>query len=80
MSGVASLAVPLDRLTVPKLLQQANYTTGVVGKWHLGLGETEPDFNAELRPGRPQQEPAACGTHRGLAAATVGAFPRCTTG
>jgi arylsulfatase A-like enzyme len=51
LSGVAPLAVPPDRLTVPKLLRQANYATGVVGKWHLGLGEREPDFNAELRPG-----------------------------
>src|SRR3954462_2462935 len=51
LSGVAPLAVPLDRLTVPKLLQTAGYATGVVGKWHLGLGEKEPDLNAELRPG-----------------------------
>src|SRR5205823_7920203 len=38
LSGVAPLAVPLDRLTVPKLLRTAGYATGVVGKWHLGLG------------------------------------------
>ncbi len=51
LSGIAPLAIPLDRLTVPKLVKQAGYTTGVVGKWHLGLGETEPDFNTELKPG-----------------------------
>lgn len=51
LSGVAPLSIPQDRLTVPKLMQQAKYTTGVVGKWHLGLGETEPDFNQEIKPG-----------------------------
>jgi arylsulfatase A-like enzyme len=51
LSGVAPLAIPLDRLTIPKLLQQADYATGAVGKWHLGLGEKEPDFNAEIKPG-----------------------------
>jgi arylsulfatase A-like enzyme len=51
LSGVAPMAVPLDRMTVPKLLKAANYTTGVVGKWHLGLGEKVPDFNAEIIPG-----------------------------
>jgi len=51
LSGVAPLAIPLGRLTVPKLLKKADYTTGVVGKWHLGLGQGEPDFNAEIKPG-----------------------------
>ena len=51
LSGVAPLAIPLDRMTVPKLLKKAGYATGVVGKWHLGLGEKEPDYNAEIKPG-----------------------------
>jgi arylsulfatase A-like enzyme len=51
LSGVAPLAIPLDRMTIPKLMKQAGYATGVVGKWHLGLGETEPDYNAEIKPG-----------------------------
>ena len=51
LSGVAPLAIPLDRVTIPKLLKKVGYSTGVVGKWHLGLGEKEPDYNAEIKPG-----------------------------
>jgi arylsulfatase A-like enzyme len=51
LEGIAPLSIPLDRLTLPRLFQSAGYTTGAVGKWHLGLGQTEPDFNHELRPG-----------------------------
>jgi arylsulfatase A-like enzyme len=51
LEGNAPLSIPLDRLTLARLFQHAGYTTGAVGKWHLGLGKTEPDFNQELRPG-----------------------------
>ena len=51
LSGVAPLAIPKDRLTLPQVLKRAGYATGVVGKWHLGLGETETDYNADIKPG-----------------------------
>jgi arylsulfatase A-like enzyme len=51
LSGVAPLSIPLNRLTVPKLLQQVKYSTGVVGKWHLGLGEKQTNYNGEIKPG-----------------------------
>jgi arylsulfatase A-like enzyme len=51
LSGVAPLAIPVDRATIPKMLRGAGYATGVVGKWHLGLGEKETDYNAEIKPG-----------------------------
>jgi len=51
LNGIAPLSIPLDRLTVPKLLQQVGYSTGVVGKWHLGLGEKETDYSRPISPG-----------------------------
>lgn len=51
LSGVAPLAIPTDRVTVPAFLKANGYTTGVVGKWHLGLGIDKTDYNAEIKPG-----------------------------
>ncbi len=51
LSGVAPLSIPPGTVTVPSLLKDAGYATGVVGKWHLGLGEKEADYNGEIKPG-----------------------------
>ena len=50
--GDAALLIPTDRSTLPGVLQKAGYKTGVVGKWHLGLGpKGGPDWNADIKPG-----------------------------
>jgi arylsulfatase A-like enzyme len=52
LPGDAPLSIPPGTLTLPALLKQAGYTTGVVGKWHLGLGGAGgPDWNGDIRPG-----------------------------
>ena len=47
------LIIDQDTLTLPDLMKTAGYHTGVVGKWHLGLGEKGkgPDWNGEINPG-----------------------------
>ncbi|MBI5822182.1 MAG: sulfatase-like hydrolase/transferase [Verrucomicrobia bacterium] len=45
-----------ERMTIASLCKSAGYTTALVGKWHLGYGVKEPDWNGELKPG-----PLECG-------------------
>jgi len=53
LPGNAAMIVPTERATLPSILQQAGYTTGIVGKWHLGLGLGGDliDWNGEIKPG-----------------------------
>ncbi len=53
LPGDAALIIPLDRATMPAILQKAGYATGVVGKWHLGLGGGGDliDWNGAIKPG-----------------------------
>ncbi len=50
LPGDASLIIPRSRPTLASALQSAGYTTAVVGKWHLGLGEKAVDWNREIKP------------------------------
>jgi arylsulfatase A-like enzyme len=50
--GDAALLIPTDKETLPGMLQNAGYKTGVIGKWHLGLGpKGGPDWNKDIVPG-----------------------------
>lgn len=52
LPGDAPLIIPTDRLTLPLVFRNAGYATGIVGKWHLGIGNTtEKNWNGELKPG-----------------------------
>ena len=53
LPGDAALIIPTDQATLPSILKNAGYTTGIVGKWHLGLGSGKEliEWNSEIKPG-----------------------------
>lgn len=52
LPGDAALIIPTNRITLPKVFKQAGYQTAIVGKWHLGLGDSvAKNWNAEIKPG-----------------------------
>lgn len=55
LPGDAALIIPTDKITLPKVFKNAGYATGVVGKWHLGLGDqVEKNWNEVIKPGPAQ--------------------------
>lgn len=50
--GDAAMIINPETRTLADLFKEAGYKTGVVGKWHLGLGaEGGPDWNGFISPG-----------------------------
>ena len=45
LPGNASLIIPTDKTTLPVVFKNAGYKTGIVGKWHLGLGSPGKEIN-----------------------------------
>jgi arylsulfatase A-like enzyme len=50
--GDAAMIIKPGTFTLASIMKDAGYTTGVVGKWHLGLGAggKELDWNTDIKP------------------------------
>lgn len=51
LPGTAPLLIDVNEMTIPKMLEKKGYYTGIVGKWHLGLGDGMVDWNQHISPG-----------------------------
>jgi len=51
LPGTAPLIIDTAQPTIPKMLKKQGYHTGIVGKWHLGLGSGNVNWNVRIKPG-----------------------------
>jgi arylsulfatase A-like enzyme len=51
LPGDAPLLISPGRPTLPAQLKRQGYRTAAVGKWHLGLGNGNIDWNGDIQPG-----------------------------
>lgn len=51
LPGDAPLLIAPGTHTMASVMRDSGYATAVVGKWHLGLGTGNIDWNGEIKPG-----------------------------
>lgn len=51
LPGDAPLIIQEEQYTLPKMMREAGYTTGAIGKWHLGMGSGDVNWNETVMPG-----------------------------
>lgn len=51
LPGDAQSLIQPSQPTIASVLKSAGYATGLVGKWHIGLGNGSIDWNGEIKPG-----------------------------
>jgi arylsulfatase A-like enzyme len=51
LPGSAPLLIDTAQITIPRMLKTVGYKTAIVGKWHLGLGSGETDWNQKIDVG-----------------------------
>ncbi len=51
LPGTAPLLIDTAQITLPKMLRNHGYETAVIGKWHLGLGMGNVNWNTHISPG-----------------------------
>lgn len=51
LPGDAPLIIDENQFTLPKMMQKAGYKTGAIGKWHLGMGKGNVNWNETVKPG-----------------------------
>ena len=54
LPGNAPLIIDTTQATIPKMLKKQGYHTAIIGKWHLGLGNGNVNWNKKITPGPNQ--------------------------